>query len=54
MNILRKQLSRANFNSIRKISSSYIRFGGDHHGPMMPPFARLRPPTGTVISIINL
>ncbi len=22
--------------------------GGHHHGPMMPPFARLRPPTESV------
>ena len=22
--------------------------GGGHHGPLMPPFARIRPPTATV------
>lgn len=29
--------------------------GGDHHhGPMMPPFARLRPPTQTVSRLVFL
>ena len=34
----------------RHVSQSITRRGGggDHHGPMMPPFARLAPPTETV------
>ena len=37
-----KQLSR------RCVSRTAIRKGGDAGGPMMPPFARLAPPTETV------
>ena len=27
-----------------------LRKGHDHHGPNMPPFARLAPPAGSVLS----
>eukprot|EP01041_Mallomonas_annulata_P000101 gene101-143_t len=49
-------------NSIRRVflrrgllqsSVSAIR-GGHHHGPAMPPFARLAPPTGTIPEEVEL
>lgn len=30
------------------------RFGGGHHGPMMPPFARQRPATALVMIEITI
>lgn len=30
-----------------------VRNMGGHHGPMMPPFVRIRPPSATVFSLIS-
>lgn len=38
----------------RRISSSVIRTGGAGGGPMMPPFARLKPPTSTLPEEVEL
>lgn len=32
----------------RRLPMMITRSGGGHHGPMMPPFARLQPPTSSV------
>ena len=56
MSLLRKAVTRAAIQAValssrRPISQTIVRRGGDHHGPMMPPFARNAPPTTTVLEI---
>ena len=51
--IMLRNASRLVSNSSRQIarrtiSASIVRTGGGGGGPMMPPFARLKPPTETV------
>jgi hypothetical protein len=44
-------LARVVNTALRRNTPKFVRFmggGGDHHGPLMPPFARRRPPTGSV------
>ena len=36
------------------VSKVLRRHGGDHHGPMMPPFARSGPPTGRLPTEVEL
>lgn len=39
-----------------KVKASVVavrNMGGGHHGPMMPPFVRIRPPSATVCLVIS-
>ena len=69
INIISKRLiqcNKNNTNNIRLFTNSIIRNGGGHghghddhgddhhHGPMMPPFARLEPPKGKLIEEVEL
>jgi hypothetical protein len=69
VNIFSKRLVKSNKNNtsnIRLFTNSIIRNGGHghddhghdddhhHHGPMMPPFARLEPPKGKLTEEIEL
>ncbi len=44
--------TRRVLSSSKRVLTSIIRKGHDDHGPLMPPFARLRPPSQTVIYFI--